>query len=237
MSYEHKQRAGFMLYHEDLAYLCLLRAGEIRTIIRDLTALSTALAHGQAEPEAPELEGVAAITSANMRLKLIRDHEKYVETCMSRRHSPVKSRLSALDKTTYVDLSDPTVTQTQTKSETVTVAKPDGPAAAGEFTPPTADEVDLFCKEAGINIDSSRFCDFYASKGWMVGAQPMKDWKAAARNWARRDGQAAQGANVVEHVKVLEQQQYTQRTYENNTDTLDAMMEEFLRNKPVQSAS
>lgn len=30
------------------------------------------------------------------------------------------------------------------------------------------------------------FYDFYQSKGWKVGKAPMKDWKAAARNWCRR---------------------------------------------------
>jgi len=33
------------------------------------------------------------------------------------------------------------------------------------------------------NLDSQRFHDFYSSKGWMVGKNKMKDWKAAARNW------------------------------------------------------
>jgi hypothetical protein len=32
-------------------------------------------------------------------------------------------------------------------------------------------------------LDSQRFHDFYSSKGWMVGKNKMKDWKAAARNW------------------------------------------------------
>lgn len=30
------------------------------------------------------------------------------------------------------------------------------------------------------------FFDYYSSKGWKVGRSPMKDWKAAARNWVRR---------------------------------------------------
>ena len=33
------------------------------------------------------------------------------------------------------------------------------------------------------NLDSQRFHDFYSSKGWMIGKNKMKDWKAAARNW------------------------------------------------------
>lgn len=36
-------------------------------------------------------------------------------------------------------------------------------------------------------VDPQRFVDFYASKGWKVGKEPMKDWKAAVRNWANRD--------------------------------------------------
>ena len=29
--------------------------------------------------------------------------------------------------------------------------------------------------------------DFYASKGWKVGKNPMADWKACVRTWERRD--------------------------------------------------
>lgn len=36
-------------------------------------------------------------------------------------------------------------------------------------------------------LDSQRFHDFYSSKGWMIGKNKMKDWKAAARNWLSRN--------------------------------------------------
>ena len=35
-----------------------------------------------------------------------------------------------------------------------------------------------------------RFVDFYASKGWRVGKEPMKDWEAAVRTWERRDNRS-----------------------------------------------
>ena len=54
------------------------------------------------------------------------------------------------------------------------------------FTPPTVSEVSDYCKERGSNIDPEQFVDFYASKGWMVGKTPMKDWKAAVRTWENR---------------------------------------------------
>lgn len=55
------------------------------------------------------------------------------------------------------------------------------------FIPPTVEEVSKYCKESGYSVDAQRFVDFYSSKGWMVGKNKMKDWKAAVRNWANRD--------------------------------------------------
>lgn len=58
---------------------------------------------------------------------------------------------------------------------------------APRFTPPTADEVETYCRSSEICIDAQRFCDYYASKGWRVGRESMCDWQAAVRNWARRE--------------------------------------------------
>ena len=55
------------------------------------------------------------------------------------------------------------------------------------FTPPTIDEVTAYCRERNNKIDPAHFIDFYASKGWMVGKNKMKDWKAAIRTWEQRD--------------------------------------------------
>lgn len=66
---------------------------------------------------------------------------------------------------------------------------------ASPFTPPTPDEVSAYCRERGNAVDADRFCDFYASKGWMIGNQRMKDWRAAVRTWEKRgETQAAQRA-------------------------------------------
>lgn len=58
------------------------------------------------------------------------------------------------------------------------------------FTKPTIDEVKAFCQERNSIIDPQRFFDFYESKGWRVGNQPMKDWQAAVRSWESREKSA-----------------------------------------------
>lgn len=49
--------------------------------------------------------------------------------------------------------------------------------------PPTLEAVREYCKERRNSVDPEKFYDFYASKGWMVGKNKMKDWKAAVRTW------------------------------------------------------
>lgn len=53
------------------------------------------------------------------------------------------------------------------------------------FVKPTVDEVATYCESRGNNIDPQEFWDFYESKGWMVGKNPMKDWRASVRTWER----------------------------------------------------
>lgn len=57
------------------------------------------------------------------------------------------------------------------------------------FIPPSPTEVKEYIAQMGYNVDAEAFIDFYTSKGWKVGSNPMKDWKAAVRNWQRRDTQ------------------------------------------------
>ena len=43
-------------------------------------------------------------------------------------------------------------------------------------------------------MDAEAFCDFYESKGWRVGSNPMRSWQAAVRTWERRN-KSESGAN------------------------------------------
>lgn len=58
------------------------------------------------------------------------------------------------------------------------------------FTPPTVEEVEDYINEKGYNIDAHKFVDYYTANGWRVGKSPMKDWRAAVRNWSRNNYQS-----------------------------------------------
>ena len=55
------------------------------------------------------------------------------------------------------------------------------------FVAPSLEMVkDYFLTIKGANTDSECFYDYFTANGWRTGKNPIKDWKAAARNWMRR---------------------------------------------------
>lgn len=53
------------------------------------------------------------------------------------------------------------------------------------FVIPNIEEIDLYIKSKGVNVDAEAFFNFYESKGWMIGKNKMKNWKAAVGTWTR----------------------------------------------------
>ena len=59
---------------------------------------------------------------------------------------------------------------------------------AKRFTPPTVQEVSQQMESKGLPLneadkEADKFVNFYESKGWMVGRNKMKVWKASVNTW------------------------------------------------------
>lgn len=63
-----------------------------------------------------------------------------------------------------------------------------GTAPPKRFEKPTVEEIAKYCEERQNGIDPQQFFDFYESKGWKIGKEPMKDWRACVRTWEKREG-------------------------------------------------
>lgn len=81
----------------------------------------------------------------------------------------------------------PASCQPESESESNPNPNPNPSDSARRFTPPTVEQVAAYVRERRSPVDPQEFVDFYASKGWMVGKTPMKDWKAACRNAEKWD--------------------------------------------------
>lgn len=61
------------------------------------------------------------------------------------------------------------------------------PISQNRFIKPSIEDIAAYAATMGYgNFEAEAFYDFYQSKDWKVGSNPMKDWKAAVRNWQRR---------------------------------------------------
>lgn len=80
---------------------------------------------------------------------------------------------------------------TETETETVSEAETDtGANGAGKpparFRPPSVEDVKMYCDKKGYHVDAESFVAFYASKGWYIGKNKMKNWKQALITWEKR---------------------------------------------------
>ena len=95
-----------------------------------------------------------------------------------------KRKMTVLAKATTVAK----VATTVAESIEPTIEKNKEQVKSRRFKPPSLEECMTTFEEAGSTSDEGeKFFNFYTSKGWMVGKSKMKDWKAAARNWIKRN--------------------------------------------------
>ena len=64
------------------------------------------------------------------------------------------------------------------------------PGKTARFVPPAVEEVRAYVAELGAVFSPERFVSFYEQRGWRTGKAPgfpMRDWRAACRDWKSRD--------------------------------------------------
>lgn len=93
-----------------------------------------------------------------------------------------------------------TICETQAEHNAGQAEKQPGGKATREI-PPSHEAVAAFLKELSSDLNPQDFLDFYASKGWLVGRVPMKDWRSAARRahrtWGRPGGASSPSRPVL----------------------------------------
>lgn len=156
----------------------------------------------------PELDGALGIAWDFIQPRLDQDTERYGNKVLQKQYAAfvreLKKRGSVVisfdewknmtdverDQLISGDIGRyPTSTSTPTPTSNLKEIYASSPPRAARFTPPSVEEVRVYCAERKNSVDPERFVDFYASKGWLVGKSKMKDWRAAVRSWERSDSQ------------------------------------------------
>lgn len=151
----------------------------------------------------PVLEAMPLMAFSFIRAQLDRDFASYAETCKRRAEAGRRSgearraKAEAAEQEGTKRTDNDTVNVNETVNETVIYNRGNSDESpqkktASRFIPPTIEDVRAYCIERGNGVNPESFVDFYASKGWMVGKNKMKDWKAAIRTWEKGESRQAQ---------------------------------------------
>ena len=154
-------------------------------------------ASGQ-EPE--EMDPVTAMAFSFIKSQMDKDIEKYNETCAKRSEA---GKLGGRPKKQEEAKKANGFSENQKKQGKAKKADNDNEydndndllkenTKRKVFSTPTVDDVRAYCLERNNKVDPQQFVDFYESKGWMIGKNKMKDWKAAVRTWERSETKTRQ---------------------------------------------
>lgn len=164
--------------------------------------LFTAIMHYAAGREIPELDGMTSMAFSFVKSQLDKDDEKYQRTVEARREAGKKGGRPPSEANGFFEKQEKAKKANGFSEKQTKAKKPDNDnvndndnvflkentlkgVKEKRFAPPTTADVEEYCREKGYAVDAERFVDFYESKGWLIGKNRMKDWRAAVRNWAR----------------------------------------------------
>ena len=203
---ERKQFTWYRSYYDALKEI---PAEEFRAIVLAVCAYAL-------DGEEPELSGVARAIFTLIRptlevgrskaenrsraeqtpLSTEQDSNKRKQTENKRKQTDNKPEQTRKEKEKEKEREVEGEVEREEESENDSYCSPPPPSGPKRFVPPTLAEVQSYVAERQSPVDPQGFIDFYASKGWMVGKTPMKDWKAACRNaetwerWSRTEASA-----------------------------------------------
>lgn len=167
--------------------------------------LITAVLKYASGDQIPELVGGEKYTFYALKSQIDRDKQSYAELSARRKEIGALGGLAKATKRyqelpnaskRYQTLANATKTcqdKDKDKEEDIRPTKEKTPTESKrKFSPPSLEEVREYCRQRKNTVKPEAFVDFYTSKGWMVGKTPMKDWKAAVRNWEHHEKPAAE---------------------------------------------
>ena len=89
------------------------------------------------------------------------------------------------------------------------------------FLKPELFEVQNYFEEVGNLNEAEGFFNYYESNGWKVGKNPMKDWKAASRNWIKNSkNYKSHGTTTKSNSDIIAQRRAELHQYTDKIDFL-----------------
>ena len=184
-----KKKKSFLIYTESLSVLDELNKEQIADLFLAIKDYQNGVE--------PKLSGLMKAVFLPFKNYFDENAEKYEKVCEKRRNagslggkanaSKSKQMLANASKSKQMRYESDSESDSDVSNETE--KKEIFKEKKGRFIKPSVEEVSAYCRERGNAVDPEEFFDFYESKGWRIGKEQMRDWKAAVRTWEKRNKQ------------------------------------------------
>ena len=187
----HETPSGFVSYEENEEQISMLSDEEAGQLYKALYAYSF-------RGEEVDLPPLAKLMFSIMKQKIDRDRQKYCEKLERNRENGAKGgrpkKTAVVEETQEnppVSDNNPKKATTNYKLQTTITSNDVSVAHTTKARPSCVEDVEEYRHGLGYtNFNAQAFFDFYEANGWVQGKnKPIKDWKAAVRNWQRTDKQ------------------------------------------------
>lgn len=194
----YRENGYYILWDEDLPFVIADEVGVTEGAVKE--TITKALQVGFFDADKNSVHGVLTSAGIQKRFLLATYQRKEINILEEYRISCTNNSIScANNPINHVDnaqsKSKVKVKENSTKVESKKVGNV-------RFLPPSLDEVKKYILEKGFSVDAENFVNFYESKGWFVGKNKMKNWKAAVATWEKREKEQPkkqQKPNIVNH--------------------------------------
>ena len=129
----------------------------------------------------------AASARLNISIRRLRKYLNWFETD-DMIDKQVTNKFSIISITNYAQYQD-TGKQASGKSQATATQRATTEQVTSnnqQSIPPTVEEVRAYCESRGNGIDPEMFIAFYEARGWKIGKEKMKSWKACVVTWEKR---------------------------------------------------
>ena len=129
----------------------------------------------------------AASARLNISIRRLRKYLNWFETD-DMIDKQVTNKFSIISITNYAQYQD-TGKQASGKSQATATQRATTIQVTSnnkQSIPPTVGEVRAYCESRGNGIDPEMFIAFYEARGWKIGKERMKSWKACVVTWEKR---------------------------------------------------
>jgi hypothetical protein len=178
-----KDKKSFILYCDQQGVFNMLPDEQAGKLIKHIFAYVN-----DEEPTSEDLLLTIAFESIKTQLKRdLRKYENYIDTQKEngRKGGRPKTQpfLDETQKTQAFFLKPKKADNVNVNVNDNVIIKENIKENPKRFVPPTAQEVKAYMQEQGMDDLSEKWLAFYESKGWLIGKNKMRDWKAAVRTW------------------------------------------------------